>query len=778
MIKKIYLQNKLLFQSFWIPLIILLFVFIFSWLASKVFSSSNTYINTSIKKVLFLWNSYQRFTDANNNIEVVEIDDKSYNSLWFPLSRLDYIPVIENLNKLWAAVVWIDILFMDKWKDKDIDNSLAEAFKKSWNIVIWADIKSNTFYLDPYYLFKKSVKNIGYFQPYIDPDNWEAIWIEAIKNFKWVNKEHFSITVFKEFLWSWDSKIKIKDKWNYDILWEKIPFIEKYDYKSWKKYQVFKINYVNPNKFNRSSFIDIYKYNLENKEKELIQILENIKSKKDNEIIDKIYEKVKDKKDFLYSKEKLEYILNSIKNIKNPEIDIENDISKLKEILKNSYKQILKYNNKIILIWYTAEWVKDDFQVPELWIIKWVYIHANSINNILNKTYTSYYNKIFEIIIIYLILVIIIYFILKYIKKWITKLIILSVWVIFITIIIYWIILYSFLETQSIIKLTNYPSELLFSMILTIFSASLIKYTHEYKNKDKLVKALSDYVSEDIAKEILSWAWKIKLDWERKKISIFFSDIAGFTGISEKLEPEDLVLFLREYLWEMSDIIMDERWTIDKFEWDAIMALWWCFWYEKEKSYDACISALKQQEKLKELNKKWIKQWLNKIWVRIWLHTWEAIIWDIWAKWKKKNYTALGDSVNLASRLEWVNKFYETSICVSEDLYEEVKDSFVFRYLDKIKVKWKQEAKNIYELVWVKWEVSKEKEDLIKDFEKALNYYFAWEFKIAKSLFHHLSVMWDNTSNIFYQRCEKLSIKYNAKTNNKKWDWIWEMKEK
>ena len=161
----------------------------------------------------------------------------------------------------------------------------------------------------------------------------------------------------------------------------------------------------------------------------------------------------------------------------------------------------------------------------------------------------------------------------------------------------------------------------------------------------------------------------------------------------------------------------------------------------------------------------------------MWLHTWDAIVWNIWAKWRKMEFTALWDAVNLASRLEWVNKFYWTHICVSEDIQKEVKDFFIFRHLDKIRVKWKTVAVNIYELIWFKNKVDKFKLELIQEFEQALNLYFKWEFEQASVIFKKLSKL-DKPSMVFYKRSKKLSIKLHSSDSRKSWNWIWEMENK
>jgi adenylate cyclase len=226
----------------------------------------------------------------------------------------------------------------------------------------------------------------------------------------------------------------------------------------------------------------------------------------------------------------------------------------------------------------------------------------------------------------------------------------------------------------------------------------------------------------------------------------------------------------------MSDIIKMNKWTIDKYEWDAIMAWWWVFWKDVYKFWiiDACKSCLLQQAELKRLNEKWKEQWKDELSVRMWLHSWEAIVWDIGSKGKKMEYTALWDSVNLASRLEWVNKFYGTNICVSETVYEWAKDEFTFRYLDKIKVKGKTIWVKIYELVSYIWQESDLKKSIIRDFDQAMEYYFSQSFQEALNIFSNLVILWDKPSLTYQKRCEK----YLLNPPGEGWDGIWVLDEK
>jgi adenylate cyclase len=224
----------------------------------------------------------------------------------------------------------------------------------------------------------------------------------------------------------------------------------------------------------------------------------------------------------------------------------------------------------------------------------------------------------------------------------------------------------------------------------------------------------------------------------------------------------------------MSNIIMDEKWFINKYEWDAIIALWWVFWKDSMESYQICLSSLEQQKRLKELNIEWWKRWFAEIKTRIWIHYWHAIIWNIWAEWRKMEFTALWDNVNLASRLEWVNKFYWTNICASEDIYKLEKEHFEFRYLDKIRVKWKENSIDIYELIALKWELSNKQKDLYLKFEEAIELYKDMKFEEAWKVFTLLSKWWDNPSTTYKQRCEV----FQKKSPKADWDRIWTMDDK
>lgn len=434
---------------------------------------------------------------------------------------------------------------------------------------------------------------------------------------------------------------------------------------------------------------------------------------------------------------------------------------------ENSFDAITRgfdFKDKIVIIWPTAKGIKDVFYSP-LWLDYGVYVHANAINTVLQGQYLQYFNKGIELAIIFFLVLFFVYF--NFTRSW--KLLLLTNFTVITILVLFYILLENLLPYDVV----NYPGLTLFSLFFSILFTNMARYLTENKDKMKLSESLSQYVSKDIAKEILSWEWIINLDGEEKEITIFFSDIEWFTTISEKYSPTELIEFLREYLSLMTNIIFHKKWSIDKYEWDAIMALWWWFGHKENMQINACTTALLQIKILKWMNSVWRKRWIPNINIRIWLNSGKAILWNIWSVGKKLEYTALWDNVNLASRLEWINKFYGTNICVSQDIVDNTEDKFIFRYLDTIKVKWKNLPVKIYELVWFKWEKVWLNEDDMALYLKAIKLYEVWEFNKAKTIFLKLAKIGDKPSAEYIRRCEDF-----IQDPPENWNGIWEMSEK
>lgn len=465
----------------------------------------------------------------------------------------------------------------------------------------------------------------------------------------------------------------------------------------------------------------------------------------------------------LSSKKSQEVLINFIPGEKFQKISFADLLSenKLWEL-----SRVWNIQDSIVLIGPAADGFKDEFYTPN-WIEYGMYIHANIINTILSKQFMIYFDRYLEWILIFLLIIVSVSVNLErnFRKIILWNILIISVfWFIFPLAILLW--------TNLIL---NFPSEIIFSLLLAFAASNIVKFLIEDANKTKLNKALSEYVSSDIAEEILGEKWTVNLDWEKKELVCFFSDIAWFTTISEKLKPEELVSFLREYLWEMTKIIMKQEGHVDKYEWDAIMALWGAFTNHEDSDYvKACEWALLQQKCLKKLNIEWNKKFQQSLSVRMWIHGGSAIIWNIGAVWMKMEFTALGDNINLASRLEWVNKYYGTYICVSDTVYQATKNIFNFRYLDTIQVKGKDIPVMIYELRGYISQMDDIEHEFQDIFNSAMKYYKLSDFNAALKIFSSPELLTDSVSSLYKERCENFILN----PPDEAWAWVWRFTEK
>ena len=205
------------------------------------------------------------------------------------------------------------------------------------------------------------------------------------------------------------------------------------------------------------------------------------------------------------------------------------------------------------------------------------------------------------------------------------------------------------------------------------------------------------------------------------------------------------------------------------------MAFWGAFSpLESEDYIKLCESALAQQNKLTELNHSWKELFWTELHVRMWLHAGSAIVGNIGAIGQKMEFTALWDNVNLASRLEGVNKHYGTYICVSEEVYQMTKEYYFYRFLDEIQVVGKEMSVKIYELLEKKEQISQELQERVEQFEQAREYYIQKKFLEAKETFQKLSLAWDAPSKTYLERCENFLIT----PPQEDWDGVWRMMEK
>lgn len=226
----------------------------------------------------------------------------------------------------------------------------------------------------------------------------------------------------------------------------------------------------------------------------------------------------------------------------------------------------------------------------------------------------------------------------------------------------------------------------------------VIFMTESLQNMKKGLRSFKKYVPADVVRQLISLRKEAALETEQRNLTVFFSDLENFTGFSELLPPEELAQVLAPYFQTMTATLQDHRATIDKFIGDSVMA----FWNAPEALEDhpvwACRAALACQRNLKVLAEKWKDRGLPPIRTRIGINTGPAVVGNIGYP-ERLNYTTLGDTVNLASRLESLNKYYGTGILLGEETWEAVRGTFKARMVDRVTVKGKTRAVGIYELL-------------------------------------------------------------------------------
>jgi adenylate cyclase len=219
------------------------------------------------------------------------------------------------------------------------------------------------------------------------------------------------------------------------------------------------------------------------------------------------------------------------------------------------------------------------------------------------------------------------------------------------------------------------------------------------EERDKLKSTFGKYMTDAVVDHLM--AGKVQLGGETLTATILFSDIRGFTAISEKMDAKELVALLNEYFTEMVDAVMDENGVVDKYIGDAIMAVFGAPVAKPDSAISAVRAAVGMRHALAELNKKLVERGEKQIETGIGIHTGEVVAGNIGSE-KRMEYTVIGDTVNLASRLESATKELGVAILIGQDTYELVKDHFELRQVKEITVKGREQPVMTYEVLGLK----------------------------------------------------------------------------
>jgi adenylate cyclase len=303
-------------------------------------------------------------------------------------------------------------------------------------------------------------------------------------------------------------------------------------------------------------------------------------------------------------------------------------------------------------------------------------------------------------------------------------------------------------------------------------SYRFILITHERR---LIKRAFQSYVAPAIVEQMLSDPSKLQLGGQTYDVTIMFTDIEGFTTLSERLRPEPLRAHLSAYFQRMVDLLLAERATLDKFIGDAIMVYFGCPIVDPDHPFQACRAALAMQRGMVALNEEWAAQGLSPIRTRIGVNTGPVVAGNMGTD-RIFNFTVLGDAVNLASRLEGANKAYGTLILVGEETHGRVQGAFEMRELDLLRVKGKAQPVAVYELAAEVGGLDAARRELFARFGDGLASYRRMQWTAAATAFERALAIdaADGPSRTFLARCHE----YREQAPPPDWDGVHVMRTK
>jgi adenylate cyclase len=632
--------------------------------------------------------SHRRDLNKDGNVAIIGISDEDLAALSepFPFPRSYYAHLIENLNKVGAKVVVFDLTFESAGKDAAGDSSMRAVLKKYDNVVLAA--KTQTGGSSEKYDVRATERSYG--NIFYDTDKSIGT-VNIYKDRDDVCRSYFPMLDVKGFLTpslgfaALNKVYKLKPEACAGLTDQ--FFI--YKDRSIPRYQssTFLLDYYGPVK--SFPYYDFSK------------------------VIDDSSFQTKD------------------------EIQYETDLNSFDEDLMSKFK------NKIVLVGSVMPDERDFHNIPlyteeggkKNYAMNGVEIHATAIQNVLDKSFISTLDPMVESISVILLAMLTFIGLLVLKQIHVRQIWLLEIGAFLLTLLligaVFEISILTFINNNLLINVVN-PSV---AVVLAYFGTAVYQYLAERKQKAVIKNMFGHYINPAVVNELVANPEKARLGGDRCELTIFFSDIANFTSISEQYHnrPEGLVTLLNEFLDEMTRLVLKYEGTLDKYEGDAIMAFWGAPLLQKDHALRTCLAALDMQRRLEILRAKWKKEGKPELTMRMGINTGVVIVGNMGGK-DRFDYTVIGDSVNLASRLEGANKQYKSNIMLSEFTYAHVKEKIVVRELDLIQVKGRKEPVKVYELLGTsKMEMTENKRQSLELYHEGLKLYRSrqWEEAIA-----------------------------------------------
>ena len=314
----------------------------------------------------------------------------------------------------------------------------------------------------------------------------------------------------------------------------------------------------------------------------------------------------------------------------------------------------------------------------------------------------------------------------------------------------------------------------LLTVVVVYTAVTLYRYIVEEREKKRIRGAFSFYVSPSVVNEMLKNPEKLKLGGDKKELTVLFSDIRGFTSLAEEMAPEALVQLLNEYLTKMTDVVFEFDGLLDKYIGDAIMAVFGAPLEQENHPIRACRTALKMLNRLTRMRDQWESEGIPRLNIGIGINTGPMVVGNMGSE-RRFDYTVMGDAVNLASRLEGINKEYGTQVVISEFTYEWVGEDFFCRELDAVRVKGRARPVKVFELLALRTE-DDPRVAIIEPFAEGLDFYRSRKWEMAELKFNQVlaTVPEDYASRLYLQRITSL----RADPPRPGWDGVYTMTRK
>jgi len=310
-----------------------------------------------------------------------------------------------------------------------------------------------------------------------------------------------------------------------------------------------------------------------------------------------------------------------------------------------------------------------------------------------------------------------------------------------------------------------------FAVALSFSSATLLNYGFEGRRRRFIKNAFRYYLSPQVIEKVLEDPSLLRLGGESRAVTSFFSDVAGFTNISESLSPEDLVRLLNEYLSRMTEVILSFGGTLDKYEGDAIIAFWNAPLDQPDHAVRACRAALECQKSLEEMRPLFAREYGRELRARIGLNSGAAVVGNMGSR-TRFDYTAMGDTINLASRLEGACKLYGVPILAGENTYTMAREVIAAREVDIVRVVGKARPVRVYQILGEKGKMSAAARSGLAAFREALDLYRERRWEEAEKLFAAMPE--DPVSRVYAERIRG----FRKSPPPEEWTGVYELKEK